>query len=136
LAVVPALVQQVETMPWGSGQAYVLIQEDDLVGYFRLSFGERGLWIEPFFHPAAREVAEVMQSLLVWLRPRPERPVYVCVRSYQDWLGPILQHAGLHLCGEQAVLVRRIVVPIAESSQVVLSAIEKHATRATPIRGQ
>ncbi|MGA2820916.1 MAG: hypothetical protein ABSF61_09715 [Anaerolineales bacterium] len=135
LAVVPGLVQQVEGPP-RAGRGWVLLQEDELVGYFRLSSGERGLWVEPFFHPAARGVAEAMQSLLLSLRPRPERPVYVSVRSYQDWLGPILQQAGLSLCGEQAVLVRRIVVPIVESSQVVLSAIEKHATRATPIRSQ
>ncbi|MGA2111872.1 MAG: hypothetical protein ABSG98_06950 [Anaerolineales bacterium] len=135
LAVVPGLVQQVEAAPWPE-RGWVLVQEGELVGYFRLFPGDRGAWVEPFFHPAARGVAEAMQSLLCSLRPRPERPVYVCVRSYQDWLGPILQHAGLRLCGEQAVLVRRIVVPIAESSEMILSSIEKNVTRATPIRGQ
>jgi hypothetical protein len=133
-AVVPALIAQVEPAP-REARGWVLFQESDLVGSIDVQSGPRGIWLEPFFHPAARDVAEAMHSILANLRPTAARPAYVCVRSYQNWLGPILAEAGLARWGEQAVLVRRIVVPISERRTLSAPAIEHSATRATPIRG-
>jgi hypothetical protein len=134
-AVVPGMVQQLEPPPH-SGRGWVLVQEGELVGYLHIRRGQRGTWVEPFFHPAARDVAEATRSFLSAPWAQPVRPLYVCVRSYQDWLGAILQHAGLRSWGEQAVMVRRVVVPIREARTVPVPAIEHGATRATPIRGQ
>ncbi len=134
-AVVPALVQQVEPAP-REPRGWALFQDGDLVGSIDVHSGPRGIWLEPFFHPAARDVAEAMRSILSSLRPLPSRPAYVCVRSYQNWLGPILEEAGLRRWGEQAVLVRRIVLPVSEGRTLRAPAIEHRATHATSIQGQ
>jgi hypothetical protein len=133
-AVVPALIQQVEPPP-REARGWALFQEGDLVGSIDVQSGTRGIWLEPFFHPAARDVAEAMHAILAGLRPTAARPAYVCVRSYQNWLGSILGEAGLDRWAEQAVLVRRIVVPVVERRALSAPAIEHSATRATPIRG-
>jgi len=133
-AVVPALIQQVEPAP-REPRGWVLFQDGDLVGLIDAQSGPRGIWLEPFFHPAARDVAETMYSVLAGLRLSGTRPAYVCVRSYQNWLGPILAEAGLTRWGEQAVLVRRIVVPVSERRALSAPAIERRATRVTSIRG-
>jgi len=133
-AVVPALIQQVEPPP-REARGWALFQEGDLVGSIDVQSGTRGIWLEPFFHPAARDVAEAMHTILASLRPTAARPAYVCVRSYQNWLGAILGEAGLNRWAEQAVLVRRIAVPVSERRTLSAPAIEHSATRATPIRG-
>ena len=51
------------------------------------------------------------------------RPVYVCVRSYQAWLETVLEDLGAEAGTRQAVMVRRLAKTVKAEEQV--SAMDK-----------
>jgi hypothetical protein len=129
-SIVPALVHQVEGFP-RRPKGWLIYEEGELVGFFNLRSGPRGLWMEPVYHPGARNAAQWIAFWLGGLELRPQDPVYVCVRSYQDWVGPILQENGFSLIGRRAVLIRRVVVPVPIAEGLPLSAVDKPVPQAT-----
>jgi hypothetical protein len=129
-SVVPALVHQVEGFP-RRPKGWMIFEEGELVGIFNLRTGSRGIWMEPLFHPGAHNAAEWIAYWLGGLQLRPQDPVYLCVRSYQDWIGPILQDSGLSMLNRQAVLIRRVVIPLPLPESIPLSAVEKTVPQAT-----
>jgi hypothetical protein len=129
-SIVPALVNQVEGLP-RRPRGWMIFEEGELVGFFHIHAGARGLWMEPFFHPGAQSATDWLALWLGGIGARAGEPVYVCVRSYQDWLGPILQDFGLSLMSRRAVLVRRVVVPVPVADEVALAAIDKTVPQAT-----
>jgi len=129
-SVVPALVHQVEGFP-RRPKGWMIFEDGGLAGFFHLRTGSRGLWMEPVFHPGARHAAEWIAYWLGSLPLRPQEPVYICVRSYQDWIGPILQENGLSMLSRRAVLIRRVVVPLPLAESIPLSAVEKTVPQAT-----
>jgi hypothetical protein len=129
-SIVPALVHQVEGFP-RRPKGWLIYEEGELVGFFNLRSGPRGLWMEPFFHPGARNAAKWIAFWLGGLNFRPQDPIYVCVRSYQDWVGPILQDNGFSLMSRRAVFIRRVVVPIPLAEGLPLSAVEKPVPQAS-----
>jgi hypothetical protein len=44
------------------------------------------------------------------------RPVYIGVRSHQAWLAPLLDELGYKSGPRQAVMVKRLVVPLKEAA--------------------
>jgi hypothetical protein len=132
-SVVPTLVQQIEGPPQPPS-GWILMEEGELVGIFLAQNGPRGIWIEPFFHPGARNVAEWTIALMYSLSIRPAFPMHVCVRSYQDWLGSILREFGFFLCSEQAVMARRVVAPVAAAQKVPLPAVENGLPNVTSLQ--
>jgi hypothetical protein len=132
-SLVPALVYQVEGLPrrW---KGWMIYEEGELVGFFRIQSGRLGLWMEPFFHPEARRAADWIGGWLGGLPPERTDPVYVCVRSYQEWLGPILSDFGFSRFGRRAVLVRRVVIPVPVRESVTLPAVENPAAGVTTFR--
>jgi hypothetical protein len=129
-SIVPALVNQVEGFP-KRPKGWLIYEEGEPVGFFNLREGPRGLWMEPIFHPGARNAAEWIACWLGGLGLRPPDPVYVCVRSYQDWVGPILRDNGFSLMSRQAALIRRVVVPVPIAEGLPLSAVDKPVPQAT-----
>ncbi len=129
-SIVPALVHQVEGFP-RRPKGWLIYEEGELVGFFHLRSGPRGLWMEPFFHPGARNAAEWIAFWLGGLTIRPHDPIYICVRSYQDWLGPILRDNGFSLMSRRAVFIRRVVVPVPFTEGLPLSAVEKTVPQAS-----
>ena len=129
-SIVPALVNQVEGFP-RRPQGWLIYEEGEPLGFFSLRTGPRGLWMEPIFHPAARNAAEWIAYWLGGLSLRPTDPVYVCVRSYQDWVGPILRDNGFSLLSRRAALIRRVVVPVPIAEGLPLSAVDKPVPQAT-----
>jgi hypothetical protein len=123
-SIVPALVHQVEGFP-RPARGWRIFEEGELVGFFHLRSGPLGMWMEPFFHPGARHAASWIGAWLGALPAGEREPVYVCVRSYQDWLGSILRDFGFTLFSRRAVLVRRVVVPVPIPEGAPLSAVEK-----------
>jgi hypothetical protein len=131
--VVPRLVQQVEPPP-KPGRGYVLEQDGEIVAFLDVRRGPAGIWVEPYLHPEAYDLSEAMlHSALHQLATanRGGRPVYVCVRRYQDWLQDILRSTNFERLGSQAVLVKRLVVRIPEPVLKPLPAIEGSATTTT-----
>jgi hypothetical protein len=112
--VVPRLVQQVEPIP-NHRHGYVLKRDDELIAFVDVRRGPLGIWVEPYLHPEAYDLSEaLLLTCLHGIPNRNERPVYVCVRRYQDWLQDILAQAGFETMGSQAVMVKRLVIRVTE----------------------
>lgn len=118
---VPVLVQQVEPPPSNHTRGLVYCQEGELFGYIELKYGPRGIWAQPFIHPDAEQIDVRLVDLLKDLPDRRNRPVYVCVRSYQSWLEPALEDLGAQPGPRQAVMVKHL-------------AISKRIRRSFPLR--
>jgi hypothetical protein len=129
-ALVPALVQQVEPPPWDRLRGMIYRHEGDVLAYAGLTYGPRGIIVQPFFHPDVEDITPKVVALLDNLPNRLTRSVHVRVRSYQSWLESALEEVGAQPGPRQAVMVKRLVVPIQEPAQSPLTAIT--GTRANP----
>jgi hypothetical protein len=107
---VPGLVQQVESPSSNRLQGLVYYQGNELLAFIELRYGPSGIWAQPFIHPDAEKVAERILQMLKNLPFRAGRPVFVCVRSYQSWLEPVVGQLGAELYARQAVMVRHLAV--------------------------
>ncbi|MEW6567315.1 MAG: hypothetical protein AB1449_03940 [Chloroflexota bacterium] len=124
LNLVPALVQQIEPPPSRSGRGLVHWREGELLGYIELASGPRGIWIQPFFHPAAERSEELIAAFLRQLDNGRGRPVHACVRSYQGWMNCHLERLGFELCEGQAVMVKRLAAAARRPALAPLPALE------------
>lgn len=130
--VVPRLVQQVEPGPQHIERGYVLQDSGELVAYLDVRRGPQGIWVEPFLHPEADDLSEaVLQACLHLLPGRKEKPLYVCVRRYQNWLQEVVARVGFEALGSQAVMVKRLAVRLSEPVLKPLPVVEGHVP--TPI---
>ena len=113
--VVPRLVQQVEPGPQHIERGYVLEDGGELVAYLDVRRGPQGIWVEPFLHPQAYDLSEAVLETCLQLLPSPsEKPLYVCVRRYQDWLQNVVTRVGFESLGSQVVMVKRLAVRLSE----------------------
>jgi hypothetical protein len=115
----PQLAQQAEMSPRGhrSGplRGYVLEEGGEVVAYLEIRRGPVGAWFNTFVHPQAEQYARrVIACGLTLLGPRWSAPVYCCARRYQEWLREPLQSLGFELFSSTAMMVKRLVVPVAE----------------------
>jgi hypothetical protein len=114
--IVPALLQPVEQAPKHTNG---FICKDDLKCYVDLTHGRVGILLAPLIHPETRNVAAKLASLLNCLPQRRNRPVYLCIRSYQTWLEPALEDLGAQPAGQrQAVMVKHLVHTIKDEQPV------------------
>jgi hypothetical protein len=120
--IVPGLVQQVESPPTRPGHNLVYSREGELLGYLDIERGSLGTWIQPYFHPAV----EGFQGLLgAYLKEvRRDRPLYVCVRSYQSWMSGPLERLGFAPAVDQAVMVKRLAIGVRRHAANPLPAVE------------
>ncbi|UCH59898.1 MAG: hypothetical protein JSV61_00055 [Anaerolineales bacterium] len=128
---IPGLVQQVEPFPAERLRGLVYRQGGDLLAYVELKYGHRGIWAQPFIHPDAENVAENLIALLSNLPHRVSRPVYMCLRSYQSWLEPTMEHVGAEPSPRQAMMVRHVAIPQKALRAFTLPAIEGGHPEAT-----
>jgi hypothetical protein len=113
--IVPRLVQQVEHLPRNISRGYVLEQGSETIAFLDVKRGPLGIWMEPYLHPEAYDLSEaVLHTCLDLLPNHSTKPVYVCVRRYQDWLQEIVARAGFEFMGSQAVMVKRLAVRVTE----------------------
>jgi hypothetical protein len=131
--IVPRLVQQVEPPPARRSRGYVYVADDETLIYLDIARGPRGILMQPYFHPAAQDVARMLSCFLQGLPERRARPVYFSVRSYQNWLFRPLQEVGFERVAEQAVLVKRLTVRSAQLRLAPVPVLEGGAEIATPI---
>jgi hypothetical protein len=109
LNLVPALVQQVESLPDKDLSGLVYWYGDDLLGAILLDRGPIGTWAQILIHPAAEQVTELIAEFLKQAAPWTQ-PLYVGVRSYQSWMEPALEQNGFEVLHRQAVMVKRLAV--------------------------
>ncbi len=120
--IVPGLVQQVEPPPTRPGHNLVYWREGELLGYLDIEGGSLGTWVQPYFHPAVEGFQGLLGSYLHEV-PR-DRPVYVCVRSYQSWMSRPLERLSFEPAVDQAVMVKRLAVGVRRQAASPLPAVE------------
>jgi hypothetical protein len=103
--IVPPLLQPVEPQPKSS---IGWISNDGAKCYVGVTHGVYGIVLTPLIHPEARDVSAKLAVLINNLADRKNRPVYVCVRSYQAWLEPVLADLGAKAGQRQAVMVKHL----------------------------
>ncbi len=122
LDIVPGLVRQVEPPPARDGRNLVHVRDGELLGYLDIQRGARGTWVQPFFHPAADDFVALMSSYLS--QAFHHRPLFVCVRSYQSWMGGPLERLGFRPAADQAVMVKRMAIALRRASTAQMPAVE------------
>lgn len=136
-SLVPGMVQQVEPPSWDGMNGYVQYGAGELSAYADLRRGPRGLWLQPFVHLelGGEDLGASLAALVRVLRPKRGRPLYICLRSYQDWLEPAFRELGAEPGPRQAVLVKRTDRPIKEKEFAQMLAAEgRRAEPTTPIQ--
>lgn len=113
--IVPPLLQPIEPTP---RQVSGLVYIEGARGYATITSGLRGIIITPLIHPETANVPQLLTGLLQTLTRRRNRPVYLCVRSYQAWLEPALEDLGAKASPRQAVMVKHLARLIKEEQNV------------------
>ena len=130
----PGLVQQIEPAVVHRSRGMVYCQGQDLLAYVDLKFGPNGIWAQPFIHPDFENVPARLSGLLRNLSDRRQRPVYLCVRSYQSWLESAMDSLGAQPGPRQAVMVKRLTLTRRVVQPATLPALEgKQAEPTVPI---
>ena len=104
--IVPPLLHPVEPQPKA---AIGWMCNEGAKCYVSVSHGMYGIVLTPLIHPEATNVSEKLLALISNLPDRRNRPVYICVRSYQAWLEPVLADLGAKAAERQAVMVKHLV---------------------------
>jgi len=113
--IVPPLLQPIEPQP-KSGLGWMC--NEGMKCYVSATQGAYGIALAPLIHPEATHVGEKLASLISNLPDRRNRPVYVCVRSYQAWLEPVLADLGAQGADRQAVMVKHLAHLVKEEQTV------------------
>lgn len=103
--IVPPLLQPVEPAP---KHAQGMICADGMKCYVNVMSGVKGILLTPFIHPEAVDVGAKLAEVAAGMPARRNRPVYLCVRSYQAWLEPVLEDLGATASERQAVMVKHL----------------------------
>lgn len=103
--IVPLLLHPIESQPKA---ALGWISNDGPKCYASVMHGVYGIVLTPLIHPEAADVSAKLAALIGNLPDRRNRPVYVCVRSYQAWLEPVLEDLGAKAGQRQAVMVKHL----------------------------
>jgi hypothetical protein len=113
--IVPPLLQPVEPAPkTPSG----FICSEGVRAHVGVSTGMIGVVLFPLIHPEVTDVSARLASLIRFLPNRGGRPVYVCVRSYQAWLEPVLEDLGAKAADRQAIMVKHLARLVKEEQTV------------------
>ncbi len=133
--IVPPLLQPFEPQPksplgWMSNEGVKC--------YVSATQGVYGIVLLPLIHPEAIDVSAKLASLISTLPDRRNRPVYVCVRSYQAWLEPVLADLGAQGADRQAVMVKHLAHLVKEEQTVpsVPKGITVQPSRVSRVEGQ
>lgn len=133
-ALVPGQVQQIEMETAEPLDGYLLRQDGEIVAYAEVRRGPRGIWLLPFVNLDAEPFDTAMADLIAKLRPRHNRPIYVCLRSYQDWLQRSLEDLGASAGPRQVVMARRTSLPLAAEDARRVPVPARRAEASTPMR--
>lgn len=129
--IVPPLLQQVESFTHSSNG--LICQAEELLAYVDITYGSQGIFLRPLIHPNTDDMHEKLLSLLVSLSNHRELPVYLCVRSYQAWIEPVLEEIGAKSGTRQAVLVKHLLSKVRKEKTVSVRGEKVWANPAAPI---
>jgi len=103
--IVPPLLQPLEPAP---KRAAGFMCNEGVRCYVSNSSGLAGIVLFPLIHPEATDVSAKLLSIINHFPNRSRRPVYLCVRSYEAWLEPVLEDLGAKSAARQAVMVKHL----------------------------
>lgn len=123
---VPTMIQQVAT-PHSDMSGFVLRDDEARVkAYIGVTEGSQGVYLLPFLHKDVVHLsADIIKAVMLEVSSGAKVPVYVCVRSYQDWLHHTLADLGFEERCEQVVMVKQIAAGIKHPGFARL-AVNKH----------
>jgi hypothetical protein len=131
-SLVPGQVQQIESAP-SEPDGYVFFYNEKLLAYVEVRHGSRGIWMQPFVSLDAEPFDQALAALIARLRPRASRPVYVCLRTYQDWLRNSLQKMNAEPSNNYVVLAKRTSLPLRVEEARRIPVANRSAEPTTPI---
>lgn len=133
--IVPPLLQPVEPSP---NNAIGWLCNEGMKCYVGVTYGVYGIVLSPLIHPEATDVSAKLAALIATLPDRKNRPVYMCVRSYQAWLEPVLADLGAHGADRQAVMVKHLARLVKEGQTVpaVPSGVSIQPSRVSKAEGK
>jgi hypothetical protein len=133
--IVPPLLHPIEPQP-KSPSGWMC--NDGVKCYVSVSQGVYGIVLAPLIHPDATDVGSKLASLIAHLPDRRNRPVYICVRSYQAWLEPVLADLGAQGAHRQAVMVKHLarLVKDAQTVPAVPSGVSIQPSRVSKALGK
>ncbi len=130
--IIPPLLLSVER--FSNASTEMLCSADEVMAYIDITYGSQGIFLRPLIHPNTDDIREKLLNLLVNFPKRGELPVYLCVRSYQAWIEPILEEIGASTGTRQAVMVKHLVSKIREKKRVPVKGEKAWANPATTIQ--
>ena len=113
--IVPPLLHPVEPAP---KRVIGFVHSGNLKCYASVTAGMYGIVLTPLIHPDEHAVSEKIAALVANLPDRRGRKIYLCVRSYQTWLEPVLEDLGAQASPRQAVMVKHLARLIQEGQAV------------------
>ena len=133
--IVPPLLQPIEPQP---KETSGWMCNEGMKCYVGVSQGTYGIVLSPLIHPEASDVSAKLASLITNLPDRRNRPVYICVRSYQAWLEPVLADLGAQGADRQAVMVKHLahLVKDAQAVQAVPTGVSVQPSRVSQVEGK
>ena len=133
--IVPPLLQPIEPQP---KLALGWMCNEGVKCYVSATQGAQGIVLLPLIHPEAIDVSAKLASLISNLPDRRNRPVYVCVRSYQAWLEPVLADLGAQGADRQAVMVKHLarLVKEGQTAPAVPSGVSVQPSRVSRAEGK
>jgi hypothetical protein len=133
--IVPPLLQPVEPPP---KRALGWMCNDGVKCYVSATHGVYGIVLAPLIHPEGTDVGAKLASLISNLPDRRNRPVYLCVRSYQAWLEPVLADLGAQAAGRQAVMVKHLarMVKEGQAASTVPARVSVQPSRVSHVEGK
>jgi hypothetical protein len=133
--IVPPLLHPVESQP---KDPIGWISNDGAKCYVNVTHGAYGIVLTPLIHPEAMDVSLKLAALIGHLPDRHNRPVYVCVRSYQAWLEPVLADLGAKSGQRQAVMVKHLarIVKEPQTAPAVPSGVTVQPSRVSHAEGK
>jgi hypothetical protein len=115
--IIPALLHPVEILP-RQPRGMVCHLGDVLQAYVAVQSGPDGIWIQPLVPPDSSCGLDSLKQLVGAVSNGGKRPIYICVRSYQAWLETVLEDLGAEAGPKQAVMVKRLALPLQDEQAV------------------
>jgi len=133
--IVPPLLHPIEPQPKSE---IGWISNDGVKCYVSVTHGMYGIVLTPLIHPEVTDVSAKLAALISKLPDRRNRPVYICVRSYQAWLEPVLADLGAKAAARQAVMVKHLahLVKEAQTAPAVPAGVTVQPSRVSHIEGK
>jgi hypothetical protein len=123
--IVPNMMRLIEPHPPIGEDSWVLFVNDtELAAYAHIQEGSAASWLRLFIKmDDSADADQIVQDTVTFKPPSADKPLYACVRQYQDWLQNALRRNDFTHFDSQVVMVRHttqtIKNPISSLEQVL-----------------